>query len=222
MLAASDEIEQGEQEGIVIHPSQTFSRVLDDNGQITGVECLDVESFEFDEEGRAHINAIEGSEHILPADTVIFAIGQRPGISTQFGLTTDRGDTIEADPDTLATNREGIFAAGDAVTGTASVIKAIAEGRKGAIAVDNYLGGSGMIDEELAPLEEPKAWLGRDENFAYQSRCENACRPVEQRLGNFKEVVEGLDEEAALEESQRCLQCDLRLKIKPVKFWGDY
>ncbi len=222
MLATTDEIEQGEEEGIVIHPSKTFSKILSNDGHVTGVECLDVESFEFDEEGRVHINAIEGSGHILPAETVIFAIGQRPEIPAQFGLTIGRGSRIEVEPNTMATNRAGIFAAGDAVTGTTSVIEAIAAGRKGAAAIDEYLGGSGMIDEELAPVEEPAAWLGPMENFAHRHRCETSYTPVGQRLNNFCETVNGLDEQGAFEESQRCLQCDLRLKIKPVKFWGDY
>jgi len=222
MLATSDEIEQGEEEGIVIHPSHTFTKILSDYGHITGVECLDVQSFEFDEDGRAHINAIEGSQHILPADTVIFAIGQRPEIPEQFGLTIGRDGTVQINEYTLATNREGVFAAGDAVTGTASVIKAIASGRNMASAVDSYLGGSGIIDEELAPVEEPRAWLGRGENFAYQHRCEISFVPVEQRLSSFGKTVHGYDEEAALKESLRCLQCDLRLKISTVKFWADY
>jgi NADPH-dependent glutamate synthase beta subunit-like oxidoreductase len=222
MLATSDEIEQGEEEGIAIHNSQTFARIVDDKGHITGVECLDVQSFEFDEEGRAQINAIEGSEHVLPADTVIFAIGQRPEILEQFGLTTGRGGTIQIDEYTLATDREGVFAAGDAVIGTSSVIKAIASGRNMASAIDSYLGGSGIIDEELAPVEEPGAWLGRGENFAAQHRCETSFSPVEQRLGSFSEIVRGYEEEAALKESLRCLQCDLRFKISTVKFWVDY
>ena len=222
MLATAEEIEQGEEEGIVIHPSQTFSKILSDHRHVTGVECLDVESFEFDDEGRVHIDTIESSEHILPADTVIFAIGQCPEIPAQFGLTTGQGNRIEVDPYSFVTNREGIFAAGDAVTGTTSVIEAIATGRKGAISIDEYLGGSGMIDEELAPVDEPAPWLGRTENVAYQHRSETSRIPVEQRIDNFCEIVHGLDEQAAFEESQRCLQCDLRLKIKPVKFWGDY
>jgi len=222
MLATSDEIEQGEEEGIAIHNSQTFARIVDDKGHITGVECLDVQSFEFDEEGRAQINAIEGSEHVLPADTVIFAIGQRPEIPEQFGLTTGRGGTIQIDEYTLATDREGVFAAGDAIIGTSSVIKAIASGRNMASAIDSYLGGSGIIDEELAPVEEPGAWLGRGENFASQHRCATSFSPVEQRLGSFSETVRGYEEEAALKESLRCLQCDLRFKISTVKFWVDY
>ncbi len=222
MLAARDEIEQGGEEGIVIHPSQSFTRILSDNGHVSGVECLDVQSFEFDEDGKAQINTIEGSEHVLPADTVIFAIGQRPEIPEQFGLATGRGNTIQIDEYSLATDREGIFAAGDAVTGTSSVIKAIAAGRKNAIAIDNYLGGSGIIDEELAPAQELIACLGREESFASLQQADMPCVPVEQRLGSFCEVVGGYDEKTALEETRRCLQCDLRLKITRVKFWGDY
>lgn len=222
MLATSEEISQGEEEGIVIHPSHTFNGIVSENGHVSGVECLDVRSFEFDEEGKIYIDAIENSEHILPADTVIFAIGQRPEIPAQCVLTTGQGNTICVDPDTLATEREGIFAAGDAVTGTASVIKAIAGGRKVAIAIDKYLGGNGIIDEKLVSVEEPNAWLGRGKDFAYQHRCEVSCVPVEQRLSNFNEIVSGYDEEASIEESLRCLQCDLRLKISPVKFWADY
>jgi formate dehydrogenase beta subunit len=222
MPANADEIEQGKAEGVVIYPSHTSTKILSDHGHITGVECLDVQSFEFDEDGKARVNAIEGSEHILPADTVIFAIGQRPEIPTQFGLTTGRGNTIEVDEYTHTTNRDGIFAAGDAVSGTASVIKAIASGRNMASAIDSYLGGSGIIDEELAPVEEPGAWLGRGENFADKHRCEVTLMPAEQRLNSFGDIGHSYDEEAALKESLRCLQCDLRFKISAVKFWADY
>ncbi|MCL6479422.1 MAG: FAD-dependent oxidoreductase [Peptococcaceae bacterium] len=222
MPASPEEIEQGEEEGIVIHPSHSFTRIISDQGRITGVECLDVQSFEFDEERRAQIKVVEGSEHILPADTVIFAVGQRPESIDKFGLTTGRGNTIQVDPDTLAAGREGVFAAGDAVTGTDSVIAAIAAGRRGAGAIDKYLGGDGVIDEELAPAEKPAPWIGRIENFAYQRRCGISCTPAEERIRTFGKIDPGYDEEAALKESQRCLQCDLRLDISRPKFWGDF
>ncbi len=222
MLATSEEIVQGEEEGIVIHPSHTFTRILSENGHVTGVECLDVQSFEFDGDGRACIDAIEGSEHVIPADTIIFAIGQHPEIPAQYSLSTGQGNTIRVDTDTLTTDREGIFAAGDSVTGTASVIEAIAGGRKAATAIDKYLGGSGNIDEELTPNEAPGAWLGRGKGFACQHRCAMPPIPAEHRLTNFDPIICGYNEETALEESQRCLQCDLRLKIAAVKFWADY
>lgn len=222
MPASPEEIEQGEEEGIVIHPSHSFTGIADDRGRITGVECLDVESFEFDGEGRPQIKVVEGSDHILPADTVIFAIGQRPEGIDKFGLTTGRGSNIQVDPNTLAASREGVFAAGDAVTGTDSVIAAIAAGRKVAGAIDKYLGGDGITDEELAPAEKPVTWIGRVDNFAYQRRCGVSCTPAEERIKSFRMTDPGYDEEAALKESQRCLQCDLRLNISKPRFWGDF
>ena len=222
MVAGADEIAQGEEEGVEIHASRTFSRMISEEGHIVGVECLNVGSFEFDDEGNAQMNVLEGSEHLLPADTVIFAIGQQPEIPDGYGLSTGKGSRIEADSCTFGTNREGVYAAGDAVSGTASVIEAIASGRNGAMAIDRYLGGSGTIEEELAPLEPPDAWLGRDEKFACLPRRENPRVPASERIKNFDKTVQGFDEDSAVEESGRCLQCDLRLKITPVKFWGDY
>jgi NADPH-dependent glutamate synthase beta subunit-like oxidoreductase len=222
MPAALEEIEQGEEEGIVVHPSLTFMSVVSEEDRIQGVECLTVDSFEFDEEGNPEIETVEGSRHVLPADTVIFAIGQRPEIPEAFELDTDERDYIDVDPYTFDTNVEGIFAAGDAVTGKGSVIEAIASGKKGAIAVDQYLDGSGMIEETLAPLEETVCWLGPGEGFAALPRNREACIALKDRLAGFRETTRGLGEEAAKEESTRCLQCDLRLKITPVKFWAEY
>ena len=86
---------------------------------------------------------------------------------------------------TFTTSREGVFAAGDAVSGTASVIKAIASGRKGAIAVDKFLEGRGNIDEKLAPNFEPERRLGRGLGFAALDRCAEVCLLPEERLKGF-------------------------------------
>jgi NADPH-dependent glutamate synthase beta subunit-like oxidoreductase len=222
MVATPDEISQGEEEGIVIHPSRTFTRILREHGHMIGVECLNADSFEFDEEGKAQINVVEGSEHLLSADTVIFAIGQRPQIPARFELVTGRGNRIEVDSYTFQTSREGVFAVGDAVTGTTSVVEAIASGRNGAVVVDRYLGGSGDIDEVLVPVEKPESGLGRREGFARENRFENPRLAPDKRVISFCRIVHDLDENAAVSESQRCLQCDLRLKMTPVRFWGDY
>ena len=80
MVAAPEEIEQGEEEGMVFHPSRSFVRIVGGEDGIQGVECLEVASFSFDEEGGVQIETVEGTEHVLPADTVIFAVGQRPEI----------------------------------------------------------------------------------------------------------------------------------------------
>jgi formate dehydrogenase (NADP+) beta subunit len=221
MPASGDEIEQGREEGIVIHPSRAITRILDDNGKIIGAEFLDVASFGFDEDKTLHVEVIENSHHVLTADTVIFAIGQEPEIPEGFGLSTTAGHLMEIDSYTLATSRDGVFATGDAVSGTMSLIQAIASGRKSAIAVDQFLGGAGNIEETLAPASEPEKYLGPGEGFASMIRCEESCPAPEERLRGSC-AVNGLDEEKAAYESKRCLQCDLRLKMKPVKFWGNY
>ncbi len=96
----------------------------------------------------------------------------------------------------MATNTEEVYAGGDVVTGPTSVIEAIAAGRKAASSIDKYLGGDGIIDEELIPKEKPNPWLGRDDGF--------------------EEVELGFDREAAIAEAKRCLQCHLWLEISPV------
>jgi NADPH-dependent glutamate synthase beta subunit-like oxidoreductase/ferredoxin/Pyruvate/2-oxoacid:ferredoxin oxidoreductase delta subunit len=222
MPAASEEIEQGEEEGIEIYPARTFTRILSENGKISGVECLEVESFSFDEDKNPRIEVRENSQHVLEADTVIFAIGQRPEIPAGFGLETGAGNCITVDSYSLTTNKEGVFAAGDAVSGTSSVIEAIASGRKAAIALDRFLGSSGDIDEKLAPPGELKKYLGQREGFASLERCKDSYVAAEERLKSFCRVVRDMDEKTAEGEAKRCLQCDLRLKITPIKFWSDY
>jgi hypothetical protein len=88
--------------------------------------------------------------------------------------------------------------------------------------VDRYLGGSGEIDEVLEASEKLDPELGRREGFARENRVENPRLAPEERVISFCRVVHDLDEKAAVAESHRCLQCDLRLKMTPVKFWGDY
>ncbi|MFC2060811.1 FAD-dependent oxidoreductase, partial [Chloroflexota bacterium] len=144
MLATPDEIEEGQEEGIIIHPSHTFLKITGDNGHVTGVECQDIRSFKF-EEGKLILDIIEGSEHVLPADTVIFAIGQVPELDFIEGVSdiqTARRRVV-VDSDSLATSKDGVFAAGDIVTGTTSVIEGIAAGRRVATSIDKYLGGRG-------------------------------------------------------------------------------
>lgn len=221
MLASREEIEQALAEGIVIYPGRTFLSIPEEKGRLTGVRCQEVQSFRLDKEKGLQVNAVPNSEHTLTADTVIFAIGQKPDIPADMGLNKN-GSTVQVDPETLETIIPGLFAAGDAVTGTGSVIEAIAAGRKAAAAIDKYLGGNGDISEILAPVEEPSAWLGHEEKFASFTRRETPLIQPEKRIRDFAMVNGGFTEDDASLESLRCLQCDLRFKISPVKYWVDY
>jgi formate dehydrogenase beta subunit len=132
------------------------------------------------------------------------------------------GNCINIDPYSFTTNREGVFAAGDAVNSSSSVIKAIASGRKAAIALDRYLGGNGDIEERLAPQVEVNKNIGLREGFAFLERCQEACVPAIERIKSYCRVVRDMEENTAEGEARRCLQCDLRLKITPIKFWSQY
>ena len=222
MTASQEEIEEAKQEGIQIHNSKTFLEIATEGEHVSGVKWQDVESFSFDETGRLLLNIIEGSEQIMSADTVIFAVGQRPKGTDSFGVKLGRGNRIKIDAQTLETNRKGIFATGDAVTGTLSVIDAIANGRRTAEAMDRYLGGDGVITEELIPYEQPLAFIGREEGFGNKPRSEYNLLMPEERLSGFMDIDKGYDETEAIKNAERCMQCDLRTCITSPKFWMDY
>ncbi|MCM8709933.1 FAD-dependent oxidoreductase [Clostridium sp. SYSU_GA19001] len=222
MTADPEEIAWAKEEGILIHNSRTFERIIGENGKVTGIQISKVKSFCFDEQGRAVIEKEENSQEIILADNIIFAVGQVPDIDVTFGLELGRGNRIIADEKTMATAKEGIYAAGDAVTGTKSVIQAIANARIAASNIDIYLGGNGDIEEKLSPDQNSSAWLGKEKGFAYKKRVHTKVVDPEIRCSSFCEMDLGFDEESAKREADRCLQCDLRLKIAPQKFWSDY
>ena len=222
MLCSPEELEEGEAEGVKLLPSRTFGRILREEGRVTGIELRNVLSFSFDEDRRLQLDIEEDSEHTAAADTVIFAVGQRPCVPEGFGVDLTEGGFVEADPMTMKTNREGVFAAADVVTGTDKVISAIAAGRRAAAAIDRFLGGRGKIDVRLAPEAAPEQRLGKLEGFAELERAPERRVPPEDRIQGFCAVDGGMDADAAGEEAKRCLQCDLRLMMKPEKFWSSY
>jgi len=200
MLANEEEVEEALAEGSALYNSLTFEEIIAEGGGITGVRCRRVTSCTFDEDGLPLICVEPDSDFVLPAGTVIFAVGQRPDLRPEFGVRLGRGNRIVLKEGTAShTEAPGVFAAGDAVQGTASVVTAIAHGREAAREIDLYLHGDGVIDEVLAPRVAGNPWIGREEGYVSRYRC--GYEPVEAR---------------------RCLQCDLRLDIAPRKFWGEY
>lgn len=222
MTADDEEIEQAQEEGIFVHPAQTFERITGTD-HVEGVDFMNVKSFHFDENRRAVIEKEEGSEHHIAGDTVIFAVGQRPDLTEASGLTLFRGSyLVVEDGTTSTTDQKGMFAAGDVVHGTKSVIQAIADGRNAAIEIDRFLGGDGDITETLAPPQKADPYIGQIEGFGYQQRKGTDVTPTEQRQDNFRLVDHGICSEDICAEAGRCLQCDLRLQITPPRLWGDY
>ena len=221
MTADDEEIEQAKEEGIFVHPAQTFERITGTDA-VTGVDFMNVKSFTFDENRRAIIEKEEGSEHHIDADTVIFATGQRPDLTEEAGLTLGRANSIVVKENSLATETEGVFAAGDVVYGTKSVIMAIASGRDAAVEIDKYLGGDGDISETLAPEQHADPKIGKVEGFGYLGRTKTQVTPAAERQDNFNEVDHGICDADICGEASRCLQCDLRLQIHPSRLWTEY
>jgi len=204
MPASAEEIDGAIAEGVKIEFLASPSRIISKNGRVE-LGSIRMKLGAVDASGRPGPEPVEGSEFIMSFDTIIAAIGQRPEVPNKFKLTLGRGNTIQVDPDTLATSQDGVFAGGDAKSGPASVIEAIADGKQAAISIDKYLGGKGEIDEILAPPEE----MAQLEEPIEGRRVEVPTLPVAKRLKGFNLVELGLSEEAAIREAKRCLRCDL-------------
>jgi NADPH-dependent glutamate synthase beta subunit-like oxidoreductase len=223
MAASKDEITQGEEEGVRLLTSASSSRIKREEGRVAGVEFLDVTSLFFDESKKPHFETDEDSVHAVEADTVIFSLGQRLRAGEEFGFVKTETGFIETSlTGSGATDREGVFAASDCVTGTDKVISAIAAGRKAAQAIDKYLGGRGRLDQEPAPGTELPLQLDIVDGFASLPRTAPKFQPPSERIRDFRTVESCYSENEALSEAGRCLQCDLRLQIKPEKFWSSY
>ncbi len=143
MPARAEEIHHAEEEGIIFKLLTNPVRILgDEKGYVTAMECIEMELGEADKSGRRRPVKKEGSEFVIDLDTVIMAIGQTPNPlikSTTPELKTQSWGGIIADEETGATNMEGVFAGGDAVSGAATVILAMGAGKKAAKAMDEYM-----------------------------------------------------------------------------------
>lgn len=220
MTATKDEIEEGREEGIILHSAHSFLRITGSE-KVEGVELQKVDKFYFDSDRKAVIELVEGSNEVVAVDSVIFAVGQRPAGTEDMELELTHGSYIKTN-EALETSIEGIFAAGDVVTGTKSVVAAIAEGRKSAETIDKYLGGDGDISEQLVPKETPNPYIGRCPGFSKLERTMPKLKDAETRKCNFDVVEKPFTKEAAKCEASRCLQCDLRLNLTQPKLWNEY
>ena len=220
MTASKDEIEEGAEEGIILHAAHSFLKITGEE-QAEGVELQKVERFYFDENRRAVIDLVPGSNEIIPAQTVIFAVGQKPEDTAEMGLELTHGPYVKADA-SLHTSMDGVFAAGDVVTGTKTVIEAVAAGRLAAEQMDLYLGGDGDISEVLLDPETADPYIGHIDGFGDLPRVEPVLADACARAKNFDPVEPAFTCEQAGCEAARCLQCDLRLQLTRPKLWNEY
>jgi heterodisulfide reductase subunit A len=142
----------------------------------------------------------------MDIDNVIMAIGQtvdKSGLPEALGYTNQ--GTISVDPVTLETNIPGVFAGGDAVSGPADAIEAIAAGKEAAESIDRYLSGTDLSEGRPKKLTRVKEVS--KEGVAKKARADIPMLELAKREGSFDEVELGFDEETAIEEAKRCLNC---------------
>lgn len=149
---------------------------------------------------------IAGTEFSISCDTVIVAIGQIVDVD-MLHLEHNHDGNIKIDNDTFATSMQAVFAAGDAVTGPSSIIEAIAQAQLASNAIDQFLGGSGLSDNQYDDVENRELI---DEAPRGTIRPAVHCKSVKERLGGFDLVEFGYTKETAILEANRCLACDMR------------
>ncbi|MEN8172575.1 MAG: FAD-dependent oxidoreductase, partial [Chloroflexota bacterium] len=206
------EILVAEEEGIQMRPGRTFKEVVVEDKQIVGVRCVEV-NFRGFKNGRPDMDEIPDTEHVLPADIVIWAIGQGADLSflPEGGIVQARKPAgIQTDSD-MMTTMPGVFVAGDVHRGvTFFVVDAIGEGHQAARGIDRYLrGGEGSTEPVLLDAVEydKKEIKIKHSQASQETRAQIASIPVKAREYNFREVDLTITERQAITEAQRCLIC---------------
>jgi formate dehydrogenase beta subunit len=207
MPASPEEIEEALREGISFRHRVGPKRFVGEGGTVTGVEFLAV-SRVFDEQGRFSPQFIEGSESVVPADTVIVSIGQTGDFSflrPEDGIET-RAGRIVIDPATLATTAPGVYAGGDAAFGPRIAINAVADGKRAARSIDERLRGRPRPEFEGVVEIDVHRRYERALDFEGIPRQKPPTRPISRRIG-IAEVEECFGEREARLEGSRCLRC---------------
>jgi formate dehydrogenase major subunit len=213
MPCLMSEVEAAEAEGVRIETLAAPVRLERKDGGLLRLTCMKMELGAPDESGRARPVPIPDSEFSLEATCVIAAIGQTvetDSLAASGVRLSRRG--IAVNPASLATNLDGIFAGGDAVTGADLAVRAVASGKLAAVAIDQYLDGRPVKgDPEMISVLMSK--MDDAEMAAFFREIEQTPRaampelPLEKRVGSFAEVELGFSHEVAVREAGRCMHC---------------
>lgn len=237
MPASPHEIVQAEEEGANFELLTAPLGFIGEGGKLRAIQCIKMELGEPDRSGRRRPVPVKGSEFEIPADMVITATGQKLEKSCLIGspeVELNQRGGIKVNKDTLQSSEGWLFAGGDCETGPATVVEAVAAGRKAAVSIDKYLQGQPVV-----PIEDPFNCTrgGLDEidpaEFADREQISRVIIPTLDpaiRKNNFSEFEFGLTAEMAKRETDRCLSCGCQdvftcrlrdyatqLKVQPLK-----
>ncbi len=211
MPADEIEVHEGDEEGILRHNSLGPVQVLRDTaGTVTGMEFRRVVRV-FDEQRRFNPVYDDADRTTIPADTVIFSVGQATDLTFLDpeinGIALRAPGIIQTDPATLATTAAGIFVAGDLAHGTKLMLHAIASGKQAARSVYQYLTGR-AIETATVELHHVIESYRREKDYEKLRRIPIPEHDPVQRLADPKAIVErGYDDVLARCEASRCFDC---------------
>ena len=213
MLALNEEIEDAVAEGCAIRPSKGVGSFTLEDGRVTGVSCVECLSVR-DVDGRFSPEYGDCSMPLeIPAGMVVLAIGQAADarlVPADFAV--DARGLILADERTREV-APGLFAAGDAVSGPATVVEALAAGKRAALTAGRYLAGEdlaadlGEQQERTADLPEVDRSARAVDRMTVAGRVDREVVPPERRLTGFDQTVLPLGDREAVTEADRCLTC---------------
>ena len=224
MPANPAEIVAAEEEGINLRYLWGPQRVVAEGGKVTGLEVIKMELGEPDPSGRRRPVPVEGSEEVISCDLLIEAVGQKPDMkfmehdSQLQPLELTRWNTVDASEETLQTCIPFIFTGGDCFTGPGLAVEAIGAGRFAARSIHYYL-----MDGEIPPVEKrqrdfiPESVLKALQGIKSKAKVHEPVVSLEDRLGSFKEVEGSIDEQDAIYESIRCLNCGISCYNKDIE-----
>ena len=215
-MPAAGEVHEAIEEGVTAIFQAGPTRVItDDKGNVTGVEFIRMALGAPDASGRRRPEPAPGTEFTIPCDRVLLAIGQGPDLTWigpgSTGPTATRNKRLQADAVTFETARGGVFATGDVRIGAATVVQAIAEGRRSAYAADAYLRGHDLSEiKTRQTLAEPQPEFLSIVPFTSEvkePRYRLKALEAEERNASYIEYEIPYSNAEAVAESTRCLQC---------------
>jgi NADH-quinone oxidoreductase subunit F len=219
-MPAAAEIEGARKEGIEFRFLAAPKRIIATDGKLEAVEFIQMQLGEFDQSGRRRPVPIDGSEVAIELDTLIAAIGETVDRSI-FGqaLEITEWGTVAVDEENYASKTPGVFAAGDVVSGPATIVEGIAAGKEAAETIHRALRGRPLEkrykitrpSEFIPPVKHSK---DEQEEMAMTTRQVPAVLRPEERFGGFEEIERCLDGASAMKEARRCLRCDLQVATK--------
>jgi NADPH-dependent glutamate synthase beta subunit-like oxidoreductase len=207
-----EEFEEAQREGIVFHPQRGPKRFIGDNGKVKAVEFIGVQRT-YDENGRFNPVYDSSYSEMFETDSVVLAIGQQADLSfikPADGIELTPSRFIKINPETLATTAAGIYAGGDVAFGPRNIIDAIANGKKAALSIDEYLRGIQLKTFYNLSIEKiPTRRFTRPEDFEQLAREAPPTIDLQRRTG-ISEVETGYNEEQARRQAERCLACHIQ------------